>query len=69
MSRRFRWTRAAYRKAHSMARMFSRFNDLPYNEPPILQRYFELWNEYRQNEDPLLVPFSRRTRFSDSIPF
>lgn len=67
---RFRWTRKAYRQANQLARLFSRFMELPDHAPAIVRRYWELWERYPQSEDPLLTPVRHRLqRYDPEIPF
>lgn len=70
---RFRWTRARYRKAASLARYFARHvYELPSDPPALVQRYFELWERHPRRDDPLLTPFRYRACFAgltDDIPF
>ena len=69
--RRFRWTRKNYRQAHHLARLMSRFRDLPDEPPPLVQRYFDLWEGRRDTTDPLSRVLSYRLMVfkGDDIPF
>lgn len=76
--KRFRWTRASYRKAQHLSRLLGRMVNLPDRPPLIVERYWELWSEWEssrgyQDRDPLTVPLSRRLaekhNAEDSIPF
>lgn len=73
----FKWTRDKYRKAHQLARLFSRWSrlfsrldcqQLPSEPPDLLRRYFELWERHPQHDDPLFVPLKCRYDRS-GIPF
>lgn len=70
---RFRWNRARYRKADSLARYFARHvYDLPSEPPRMLKRLRELWERHPQRDDPLLTAFRLRPRtlaLDDDIPF
>lgn len=70
--RRFRWTRKSYRHAHQLARLLSRYLDLPDHPPAIVRRYWELWARHPQFDDPLLTPFLWRSSVmarTDEVPF
>lgn len=71
--KRFRWTRARYRKADRLSRYFARhIYELPSEPPLLLRRYNDLWGRHPQRDDPLLTPFAWRPRtleFDDGIPF
>ena len=71
--KRFRWTRARYRKAQSLSRYFARhIYDLPSDPPLLLRRFNELWERNPQRDDPLLTPFCWRPNYialDDGIPF
>lgn len=74
--RRFRWTRALYRQASSLARLLAAY---PYHgrgegrEPLLVRRFYRLWDEHPQRDDTLgRVPAWRRlkeSRYLDDIPF
>ena len=68
--RKFKWSRDRYRKAHHLARLFSRWDcqQLPSEPPDLLRRYFELWERHPQHNDPLLMPLKYRYDTS-GIPF
>ena len=74
--KRFRWTRARYKKADHLRRYFNRHvYDLPSEPPSLLERYWELWRRHPQAEDPLLDRTLRARLWdkkhdeSDDIPF
>jgi hypothetical protein len=69
--KRFKWTRAKYRRAESLARFFGRhIYELPEQPPEQLRRYFELWERHPQSLDPLLIPMRARVRYNrGDIPF
>lgn len=64
----FKWTRKSYRQANQLARLLSRFLDMPDHAPAIVRRYWELWENYPEYGDPLLIPLSQRRQDPD-IPF
>jgi hypothetical protein len=66
---RFRWTRRKYQHARQIARLLSRFDELPLTVPAVVQRYWELWERYPQYQDPLLAPLRCRRRYDPDIPF
>ena len=68
MPSRFKWNRESYERARRLARLLSRFYDLP-EQPELLRRYFDLWARHQQNEDPLLVPVQTRLGWRQGIPF
>lgn len=68
MARKFRWTRALYRRAHREARRYDGIGYLYHGEPPLVRRYRELWDKYPQRDDPLLLPPWRRYPLDDE-PF
>lgn len=66
--KRFRWTRAKYRRAQHLARLLPRVNYSQSDAPDIVQRYFTLWERYPSYGDPLLTPMRYRYELDD-IPF
>lgn len=68
MGRRFRWTRAKYRRAHHLSRLLTGLLEYQGSPPPLVERYLELWARYPQKTDPLATPLHRRYDI-DSIPF
>lgn len=68
----FHWTRKSYKQAAQIARLLSRYLDLPDHPPAIVRRYWELWERHPQHPDPLEMPLSRRLAeygSSDGLPF
>jgi hypothetical protein len=72
MSRRFRWTRERYMKAHHLNRLMQRFNHIP-DKPRLVERFHDLIDSTpgMNGTDPLTLPMRIRhwDRFNDSIPF
>lgn len=73
--KRFRWTRASYRKAHHLSRLLIQLCDLN-SPPPLVERFHKLWADWDQKHgwrDPLEIPLSRRLaerrNDEDGIPF
>lgn len=69
MARKFRWTRALYRRAHREARRYDGVGYLYHGEPALVRRYRELWDQHPQGVDPLLTPLQWRRPPDDGIPF
>ena len=69
MARKFRWTRALYRRAHREARVYAGFGFMYYGEPALVRRWRELWDQYPQHDDPLTRPHWQRYQPDDGIPF
>lgn len=68
MARKFRWTRALYRRAHREARVYDGYGFMYHGEPALVRRYRELWDQHPQHDDPLLLPPWRRYPLDDE-PF
>lgn len=68
MRRRFRWTRKTYKHAHQLARLLSRYLDLPDHPPAIVRRYWELWEHHPEKDDPLLIPLAQRLALHQGDP-
>ena len=66
--KRFKWTRAKYRRADHLARLLGRQITVVGEEPDLVRRYFELWARHPQHNDPLLQPLRYRVGLDD-IPF
>jgi hypothetical protein len=70
MAKPFRWTRAKYKRAHHLARLFAGFLHYRSEVPELVRRYQELEQQYPNCSDPLLTPLRYRAdlRFGD-VPF
>ncbi|MBX3610354.1 MAG: hypothetical protein KF871_10715 [Hydrogenophaga sp.] len=68
MSRRFRWTRERYYRAHHLSRLLLRLNGYSYEPPSLVQRLMDLYALHPSNGDPLTVPIGWRYDRCD-IPF
>lgn len=70
MAKPFRWTRAKYKRAHHLTRLFSGFLHYRSEVPALVRRYQELQEQYPNHRDPLLQPLRYRAaiRFGD-VPF
>ena len=69
MARKFRWTRALYRRAHREARVYDGYGFMYYGESALVRRWRELWDQHPQGVDPLLTPLQWRRPPDDGIPF
>jgi hypothetical protein len=76
MARRFRWTRASYRKAQHLSRLIRHLPHCFDDAPEIVKRFWQLWGDWDQKHgwrDPLEIPLSRRLaerrNDEDGIPF
>lgn len=69
MARKFRWTRALYRRAHREARVYDGYGFMYHGEPALVRRWRELWDRHPQGVDPLLTPLQWRHPPDDGIPF
>ena len=69
MARKFRWTRAIYRRAHREARVYDGYGFMYHGEPALVRRWRDLWDRHPQHDDPLTLPRWRRYPPDDGIPF
>lgn len=74
MSRRFRWSRKTYRKAHHLARLLDRMGFYSPQTPTLLRRFWELWEQHPTGRDPFDTPVRCRLNAfkrgeDDDIPF
>ncbi len=67
MTKRFRWTRAKYKRAHHLNRLLEHVPG-PWNPPPLVERFLKLWEQHPQMYDPLTLPLEFRYDRSD-VPF
>lgn len=67
--KRFRWTRASYRKAHHLSRLMPYIMQSPDEAPPLVVQYWKLWGAWDLRHgggwiiDPLTL--SVQTRLQD----
>lgn len=52
MARKFRWTRALYRRAHREARIYDGQGFMYHGEPALVRRCRELWDQHPQHDEP-----------------
>lgn len=69
MARKFRWTRALYRRAHREARVYDGYGFMYHGEPALVRRYQALWDKHPQRDDPLLTPLRWRHPPDGEVPF
>lgn len=68
MAKKFRWTRARYKRASHLARLLPQMFGWRSTPPLLVQRYLDLWKQHPQQTDPLTVPYWRRYP-TDDVPF
>ncbi|WP_310637271.1 hypothetical protein [Delftia acidovorans] len=70
MAKPFRWTRAKYKRARHLARLFGGLLNWRSKVPALVLRYQELEEQYPNYPDLLLTPLRYRAalRFGD-VPF